>query len=82
MAGLGGLGGAVTGNAPGQDSVPVPTGEESRGAAGGVVDVGGGGCGGLLPAWDGVPDGGLAVASPGRGGGDAKRRAMSAALQA
>jgi hypothetical protein len=84
-AGLGDWSGAAKGSAPGPDFVQVPTGGESRGAAGagvGVVDVADGGCGGLLPAWDGVPDGGLAAASLGKGGGDAKRRAMSATLQA
>jgi hypothetical protein len=75
-AGLGDWSGAAKGSAPGQDSVQVPTGGESRGAAGagaGVVDVGDGGCGGLRQAWDGVPDGGLAAASLGTGGGDAKK---------
>jgi hypothetical protein len=48
---LEGLKDAAMGNAPVQGSELVPTGEESRGAdAAGVVDVAGGGCGGLLQA--------------------------------
>ena len=77
---LGGLKGGVMDSAPVQGSALGRTGEESRGAAGGDVVVGDG-CGGLLPAWDGAPDGGLAEASPALGGGDAKRTPKSAPLQ-
>jgi hypothetical protein len=82
---LEGLNGGAKGSAPGPDSVQERTGEESRDVAGADVDVGGVGDvadGGLLPAGDGAPDDDLAVASPGMGGGDAKKKRMSAMLQA
>lgn len=75
VAVLEGLKDAAMGNAPVLGSGPGLTGEASRDA--GVVDVAGGGCGGLLQAWDDAPDGGLAVVNRAMGGGDARSSNVS-----
>jgi hypothetical protein len=59
-----------------QDSGLEPADEESRGAVA-DDDVAGGGCGGLLRAWDGGPGGGLAVVNRAMGGGDARNSNVS-----